>query len=795
MPVKRVLEIFIASPSDLDEERIIVTESINRLNKIVREIDWHIDLYRWEDCIPGNCRPQDRINKDLDHCELFLGMLYKRWGQSTGQYSSGFEEEFSRAKKSNSEKGSPEIWIFFKKVDQSFLKDPGEQLKNVIKFREEREEFHDLFFNEFETAKELADSVYDLILKYLFEKNREINIPLGRNIDEIEGSHSQMPEKSTLDLSYNNDRQIAPLQLEEVIQSISDSLNEGILSASAPEIKIETYSIIRFYLLASSLASEQCTSSLLGTHEINLLFLHREKLELTPIEKKLLFRTLIGGSKNVVPGWYWFKEWDQDAIHQSLYYQAISDKDRDVRMNSIALLRDAKVRPNEDWIKDENIIRVLLSDNDTTLITLILSYVSEIGIRDDLELIDEFFKPENKSMYSFALAAKLSIISREDPNEGLVQILQLSSDLISASIIQMLTRESSSLKSSLLVEALEHYNSSIKTFAFIELERRGELTKEIVLPLLESSNNEMRPNLYKFLINQGQQINLEEIEKELEGSSEAKNEILFYMYNKISDEELNNSLDWFNNDGHIIYKVLCLRNYGKMKTRIVADLDNNFEKLYIESHGKFLQKYGSIGADILRKWENLKEFIRNRFIFSALSILIQCDNQESIRVARKYISSEDAGTKELAVRIIERYGDSSDAQALVNISMKSYGKLKSLAAEVALKLKPGITGVPMTFLLTNDRDLIRLSLKSLRSEPITKTRNIIEILLKNDNEFIRSQAILFLIDKLPRDELVNLLANYPKDTYYYNIMCWLDRVLYAPLSLKQVFREKLENEL
>jgi hypothetical protein len=172
-----------ASPSDLDEGRIILNKSINRLNKIVRKIGWHIDLYRWEDCIPGSCRPQEKINKDIDHCGLFLGMLFKRWGQATGQYSSGFEEEFCRAKKLNSETGTPEIWMFFKKVDPSSLKDPGDQLKNVIKFREEREKLHDLFFNEFETPKELADTVYDLLLKYLLDKLQG-TIP-SRSLDRI----------------------------------------------------------------------------------------------------------------------------------------------------------------------------------------------------------------------------------------------------------------------------------------------------------------------------------------------------------------------------------------------------------------------------------------------------------------------------------------------------------------------------------------------------------------------------------------------------------------------------------
>ncbi|OYV15068.1 MAG: hypothetical protein CG440_60, partial [Methanosaeta sp. NSM2] len=47
-----VLKVFIASPGDVKEERRILKEEIEDINKIVREINWHIDLYGWEDTLP-----------------------------------------------------------------------------------------------------------------------------------------------------------------------------------------------------------------------------------------------------------------------------------------------------------------------------------------------------------------------------------------------------------------------------------------------------------------------------------------------------------------------------------------------------------------------------------------------------------------------------------------------------------------------------------------------------------------------------------------------------------------------
>jgi hypothetical protein len=279
----------------------------------------------------------------------------------------------------------------------------------------------------------------------------------------LDRSIPQVPEKPVLDVSNDNDKNIIPLQLKTTMQNLNDALNEGILDfQSTLGEKQEAFVTMRFYLLASALAFEQNTNSFLGPHEINLLFLHREKLDLAPIEYKLLFRTLIGGPRDTIPGWYWFSKWDPDGIYRLLFYLAIGDKNQDVRINAITLLRDARIRPNPSWINNGNIIELLLNTGDSELTPQILSYILEVGIRDDIALIDNLFKPENESMYRHALAAKLSIISREDPNEGLTQILQLPSDIISEPILSMLREEASELKSHLLEEALDHSNSAIR---------------------------------------------------------------------------------------------------------------------------------------------------------------------------------------------------------------------------------------------------------------------------------------------------------------------------------------------
>lgn len=111
---RNVLTVFLASPGDLTEERRIVRCVVERINKVIsRRVGWQVELLGWEDTIPGFARPQDLINKDVDCCDLFIGMLWKRWGQSTLEYSSGFFEEFERARRRRIDSGEPEVWLFF----------------------------------------------------------------------------------------------------------------------------------------------------------------------------------------------------------------------------------------------------------------------------------------------------------------------------------------------------------------------------------------------------------------------------------------------------------------------------------------------------------------------------------------------------------------------------------------------------------------------------------------------------------------------------------------------------------
>ncbi|MGB5436888.1 MAG: DUF4062 domain-containing protein, partial [Maribacter sp.] len=86
--------VFIASPSDLQEERIAIEEVTKELNLtfgIKQNIV--IELLKWEThSAPGisEIHPQELINEDIgNEYDIFIGLLWKKFGTPTDKAGSG----------------------------------------------------------------------------------------------------------------------------------------------------------------------------------------------------------------------------------------------------------------------------------------------------------------------------------------------------------------------------------------------------------------------------------------------------------------------------------------------------------------------------------------------------------------------------------------------------------------------------------------------------------------------------------------------------------------------------------
>ncbi|HYO64406.1 MAG TPA: tetratricopeptide repeat protein [Pyrinomonadaceae bacterium] len=165
-----VVNVFIASPSDLGSERKAFRLALERLNKLkAKGMGYSFEPLGWEDALPGGGRPQKLINDDVRRCDIFVMLLWKRWGTPTGskKFTSGTEEEFSIAFNRFKKTGSPHLLLYFRSVPQAQMADPGDQLKKVNAFRTKIDMEKELLYKVYDRPQQWEDFLMDHLSKWL----------------------------------------------------------------------------------------------------------------------------------------------------------------------------------------------------------------------------------------------------------------------------------------------------------------------------------------------------------------------------------------------------------------------------------------------------------------------------------------------------------------------------------------------------------------------------------------------------------------------------------------------------
>jgi hypothetical protein len=137
------IQVFVASPGDVELERDAVAKVVNELNYalaiIAPEKNTSLELKQWKTHVhPDMGRPQGVINKQIGSYDILIGLMWKRFGTGTGVADSGTEEEFRRAYESWQKVGKPRIMFYFCQEPYTVAsREDVEQLAKVIAFRSE----------------------------------------------------------------------------------------------------------------------------------------------------------------------------------------------------------------------------------------------------------------------------------------------------------------------------------------------------------------------------------------------------------------------------------------------------------------------------------------------------------------------------------------------------------------------------------------------------------------------------------------------------------------------------------
>ncbi len=132
------IRVFVSSPSDVKEERDRLRNVVEKLNRIIGpDKNIVLELVDWETHVtPDMGRSQEIINRQIVPYDIFIGIMWKRFGSPTGKAGSGTEEEFNAAYECWKKTGSPKILFYFNQAPYTpRTPEEEDQVRRVREFR------------------------------------------------------------------------------------------------------------------------------------------------------------------------------------------------------------------------------------------------------------------------------------------------------------------------------------------------------------------------------------------------------------------------------------------------------------------------------------------------------------------------------------------------------------------------------------------------------------------------------------------------------------------------------------
>lgn len=291
----RLFKIFLASPGDTSKERLAAEEAVEEINKSIGSRDnFRLELLKWEnDTYPSmGVDGQDVINKQIgEDYQIFVGIMWKKFGTPTKRAGSGTEEEFELAYDRFMEKTDIQIMFYFNSC-------PIPQDADLVQFQKVREfkrKIEDLgaYHKPFESTRDFERSLRMDLTRYVKDiLKEEIQ---EAYIRKPEAQRQVIPEIRESFKIYLNDLEanfahskVDPLRLEDIyIAPDLKDLNNG---KKTTTVKVENLNI-----LTDSIDVDGAKVALLGDDSAgksaNCKFLFQKYFELG------LYPVLIGGSE------------------------------------------------------------------------------------------------------------------------------------------------------------------------------------------------------------------------------------------------------------------------------------------------------------------------------------------------------------------------------------------------------------------------------------------------------------------------------------------------------------------
>jgi hypothetical protein len=800
---RRFVKVFLASPGDLAEERKVAKVIVDDFNgQLADALGYQVELVGWEDTLPGVGRPQAIINRDLDGCDLFVGMLWRRWGTPPGTepYTSGFEEEFERSMTRHATEGQPEINLLLKDLDASSLADPGDHLKKVLAFKDQVFAEKKLLAQTFSDVRDFEGKFRRCVQGYV--------IALSNKDREAEAEKDRAPLAEMPTTPATDPGPTTPLTVEgakflrHFLSTAEKATDEQPLAAD---------DVARLRLLSIIAAVHGNDQQSLGSHDANLLFKARTKFVFGQRELHgLLDEGLAHFNHENVPLWHWVAA--VDGFKQGILplYSVVGPTDRRVSALKAMRLIAEPIVEIEHLGRREIISMWLSKGAENAVRVAALEYLSECGQPPDLPHINEEFAKNETQTTNAAANAIIRITLRDDRRAALEALYTFQPSTVKQALLTEMFSRDAEFEDAILHRGLSHRNTLVRITVVKLLRKRRGLVDSVAETLLNDSDAEVRYEALQALVASGRSYSVEQAKAVLvrnnsaptgagllaaspvdtkgEAALERYTEQYFNRLTVAQLEEEDRSTIFDQN----AYFALVQREFksrgGDLRKAVANRFVDRFEVLLEQMVKRYRMQ-----PDLVEKTRSLEKHLRSKFTREGLDIICNKLDVADLQLVRSMLASGDVDYSAADLRYLEKFGQWCDIPLVIGsldrpqfdrkyaslLSITSRTKYEQAARTIHALGKHRLDDL---LAITMPGPLLTRIILLIPDKAFQALAEAAMFpLMWSETEDVRKLASLKYVRAFPRRQVKQFLDQYmAADKFYYNVIHWFDFGMSVP---------------
>lgn len=790
----RILNLFVASASDVSEERDAVEGVVARINQKLGSLGWIVRPIRWEYSRRGLGAPQNRINPDVDACDLLVGIVYRRWGAPTEEYSSGFEEEFERVRTRRDCGEDADAVLFVRELRAGDKPDPG-----LAEFRERARSI--ALLHKYAHVEQFSSLLFEHLAHELALRSKADRAQATKEPAAL----SPGPEPSRqLAVPRPNDR-----DRSEALGQASTALREiGALAAGDTEVA-EDEAIARAHLAATALLAKRVNGVTLGVHEINNVYLYRESLRLSTSEQFLVGRTMCEFGF-LAPGW---RALQPDVTAEDLLSLLITDTSTAVRTGALkelgaagiaAGVRDAAER--KDGLDLVDIWLYLANEDDDAVRSAVAEALPQSGL-PDVDVLLALIAASGSAEANTLLVERLV---SSDPTAACELIADSPTSLGGDLEEQLLARASD--VTAVGLESLEAAGVQGTRLAWRLRARSGRLKLETMVRLLNSDKAGVRRAALEALIDAGVPLPLQLFASTFERDKDSfpfdsrnRSALALRALSLHPVDDLLDHVSWLDSESGLALHAAARRDDGhaalERARRILSGGLPDERAAAIEREAARSTNPETGRAEALRIAERFHDFLDSQLCVHALNALaVQPDVSSDAALARRFaVEEDDTFTLRASARILSACAHKRDLGLLVGMLDRVVEHdLRQTLLEGSLRAAGNNVDRVLDLVGSTSESPERHIPTILRHAAASRLPVAEERLLKlldDEHDEVRVAAVACLVEIQTREQLEATLQSYAnRGGYrYYNVVGILDRVLYAPEAVAAQTRARISS--